>query len=77
MYAFRPSDASPFRASMRDVMTKRSTNRRKVVPTTLPDPRQARAAVLDRLADHQLQAGYHHQAERLAHRAAEMREGAR
>ncbi|MGI4799005.1 MAG: hypothetical protein ACRYG8_34200 [Janthinobacterium lividum] len=58
-------------------MTKRSTNRRKVVPTTLPDPRQARAAVLDRLADHQLQAGYHHQAERLAHRAAEMREGAR
>lgn len=36
--------------------------------------RAARAALLDRLADQQLQAGFHHQAERLAHRAAEMRE---
>lgn len=51
--------------------------RRKVIPPILPDPRQARAAVLDRLADQQLQAGFHHQAERLAHRAAEMREGTR
>ena len=62
---------------LRDAMTKRLTRRRKVVPIILPDPRQARAAMLDRLADQQLQAGFHYQAERLAHRAAEMREDAR
>ncbi len=58
-------------------MTKRSTSRRKAITTTLPDPRQARAAMLDRLADQQLQAGFHRQAEHLAHRAAQLREGAR
>lgn len=58
-------------------MTKRSISRRQTIPTTLPDPRQARAAMLDRLADQQLQAGYHRQAEHLAHQAAQLREGAR
>jgi len=51
--------------------------RRKPIPTTPPDQRQARAAMLDRLADHQLQVGFHHQAERLAFLAAELRTIAR
>lgn len=58
-------------------MRKKPTSRRKVATTTLPDQRQARAAMLDRLADQQLQAGYHRQAEHLAHRAAQLREVAR
>ena len=49
--------------------------RRKVASHTPPDPRQARAAMLDRLADQQLQAGFHRQAERLAHQAAQLRCG--
>ena len=55
-------------------MTNKGTSRRKAVPITTTDPGKARAAVLDRLADAQLQAGHHRQAERLAHAAAEMRE---
>ena len=57
-------------------LTKLKNHRRpKLAPITLPDPRQARAAVLDRLADQQLQAGFHRQAERLAHQAAALRGG--
>jgi len=37
----------------------------------------ARAAVLDRLADAELQHGHHLAAERLAHRAAELRDAGR
>ena len=56
--------------------TKRRRRKLQVSPALL-NFRAARAAMLDRLADQQLQAGFHHQAERLAHQAAEMREGAR
>ena len=60
--------------------TKRPTRRshRKPQPSAAVfNYRAARAAMLDRLADQQLQAGFHHQAERLAHQAAEMRSDAR
>jgi len=62
-----------------DMSTKRSKRRiRKTrVSAAIFNFRAARAAMLDRLADQQLQAGFHLQAERLAHRAAEMREDAR
>lgn len=55
-------------------MTKKTTRRRKVAPISTIDHHQARAAMLDRLADQQLQAGHHHQAERLAHQAAALRQ---
>ena len=58
--------------------SKNIKRRRKAAPiTSTINPRAIRAAVLDRLADQQLQAGFHHQAERLAHAAAELREVAR
>ncbi len=59
--------------------TKARTSRRREVakaqPTSLPQPdhQAILAARLDRLADHNLHLGYHHQAEQLAQRAAEMR----
>ena len=46
-----------------------------VVPATPQPLPPTLAATLDREADRLLQAGYHLQAERLAHRAAEMRQG--
>jgi len=56
-------------------MTKKlPTSRLKATPTSLPDLRQARAAVLDRLADAELQHGHVAAAEQLAHRAAALRE---
>ena len=59
-------------------MTKINTKpkrRTKAQPTSPPQPdhRAILAARLDRLADHNLHLGYHHQAEQLARRAAEMR----
>ena len=53
------------------------TTRRKPVHCPAPDPRAARAAMLDRFADAELQHGHHGAAERLAHAAAEMREASR
>lgn len=54
------------------------TRRPKTAPAiTLPDPRPARATMLDRLADCELQAGHHATAERLAWQAAALREAAR
>ena len=50
---------------------------RKVAPATATATPAARAAVLDRLADAELQHGHLAAAERLAWRAAELREGAR
>ncbi len=51
------------------------THPRKIAPAiTLPDPQAARAAMLDRLADCELQAGHHATAERLAWQAAALRE---
>ena len=52
-------------------------HRRKAPPIiTQHDHRAARAAMLDRLADAELQHGHHLAAERLAHRAAELRAAA-
>lgn len=59
-------------------MTKRLVCLRKVAPNK-PTPLDHRAILarrLDRLADHNLHMGHHHAAEHLAHRAAELREGA-
>ena len=53
--------------------TNPESHRRKSATIHTPDPRQASAAMLDRLADQQLQAGHHHQAERLSHQAAALR----
>ena len=55
--------------------TTKTKRRTKAQPTSLPQPdhRAILAARLDRLADHNLHLGYHHQAEQLARRAAEMR----
>lgn len=60
--------------------TKKSTRRshRKPQPSAAVfNYRAARAAMLDRLADIELQRGYHHAAEQLAHRAERLREDAR
>ena len=57
--------------------SKRSRPRQAQTPVSIIHFRAARAAMLDRLADQELQLGHHHQAERLSHRAAEMREQAR
>ncbi len=51
--------------------------RQAQTPVAILNYRAARAALLDRLADMELQQGFHHRAERLAHQAAEMREQAR
>ena len=49
--------------------------RRKPQPSvSILNYRAARAAMLDRLADLELQQGRHRQAEHLAHRAAELRD---
>ena len=53
--------------------TLQPNRRRKPKPPLLPDPRAARAAMLDRLADAELQHGHHLAAERLAWQAAELR----
>ena len=58
-------------------MTSIRTTRRKPVHRPAPDPRAARAAMLDRLADAELQHGHHGVAERLAHAAAALREAVR
>jgi hypothetical protein len=59
--------------------SKLKIKKRKPEPETLPTVpnSNARACVLDRLADIELQHGHHHRAEQLAQRAAELREGAR
>ena len=54
-------------------INKPSRRKAKFKPTPI-DPRQARAAMLDRLADAELQHGHHGAAEHLARRAAELRE---
>ncbi len=53
--------------------------RRKVASnkTSTLDHRAILARRLDRLADHNLHLGFHLAAERLAHQAAQLREGAR
>ena len=51
--------------------TPKLNRRRKPAHTPFPDPR---AAMLDRLADAELQHGHHLAAERLANAAAAMRE---
>ena len=51
--------------------------RRKPQPSVaILNFRAARAAMLDRLADAELQHGHHLAAEHLAHQAAQLREGA-
>lgn len=45
-------------------------------PSTIINYRATRAAMLDRLADAELQHGHHGAAEHLARQAADMREGA-
>ena len=52
-------------------------NRRMPANAAVINYRATRAAMLDRLADAELQHGHHLAAERLAHCAAELREGAR
>ncbi len=58
--------------------TKAIPKRRKSAPATIPtyDRRTMLARLLDRQADAELFMGHHLAAERLAHRAAEMRETA-
>ena len=52
--------------------------RRKAPPSpSVEHYRDIRAAILDREADFELQLGHHLAAERLAHRAAELREPGR
>lgn len=63
-----------------DMPTKRSIKRNHRKPLTsaaVLNFRAARAAILDRLADAELQHGHHLAAEHLAHRAAQLRERAR
>jgi hypothetical protein len=54
--------------------TKPKIAKRKLRPKTLPATPNfnARACMLDRLADMELQHGHHHRAEQLARRAAEL-----
>ncbi len=57
-----------------------NTKSRRRVASSKPlalDHRSILARRLDRLADHNLHLGFHLAAEHLAHRAAQLREGAR
>ena len=53
---------------------RRKTGRPPSAP--VPNPHTALAAQLDRVADYHLHLGFHLQAERLARKAAELREAA-